>query len=60
LNVQNVQRRRATQFIFYLFGAFGTAAMLLQLYNIVLLAAFWPFSLESYTSSSRLWTNLLG
>ena len=28
---------------FYLFGAFGMAAMLLQLYNIALLAAFWPF-----------------
>ena len=28
---------------FYLFGAFGTAAMVLQLYNIALLAAFSPF-----------------
>jgi hypothetical protein len=31
------------RFIFYLFGAFGTAAILLQVYNIALVAAFWPF-----------------
>jgi hypothetical protein len=43
LNLRNAQRQRATRFIFYLFGAFGTAAMLLQFYNIALLAAFWPF-----------------
>jgi len=28
---------------FFLFGVFGMAAMLLQLYNIAVLAAFWPF-----------------
>jgi hypothetical protein len=28
---------------FFLFGVFGVATMLLQLYNIALLAAFWPF-----------------
>src|SRR6266568_1247585 len=27
----------------YLFGTFGTAAILLQLYNAVFLGAFWPF-----------------
>jgi hypothetical protein len=43
LNLRNVQRQGVTRFIFYVFGAFGTATMLLQLYNIVLLAAFWPF-----------------
>ena len=43
LNLQNVQRQQVTQFIFYLFAGFGMAAMLLQLYNLVLLAAFWPF-----------------
>jgi peptidoglycan/LPS O-acetylase OafA/YrhL len=43
LNLRNAQRRRITRFIFYLVGAFGTAAMLLQLYNISSLAAFWPF-----------------
>jgi hypothetical protein len=37
------------RFIFYLFGAFGMATMLLQLYNFVLLAAFWPvFALIVY------------
>jgi hypothetical protein len=30
-------------FIFYLFAALGTAATLLQLYNVALLGAFWPF-----------------
>jgi hypothetical protein len=43
LNLRNAQRQRITRFIFYLVGAFGTAAMLLQLYNISSLAAFWPF-----------------
>jgi hypothetical protein len=43
LNFQDLQRQRFTRLIYYLFGAFGAAAMLLQLYNIVLLAAFWPF-----------------
>ena len=43
LNLRNAQRQRITRFIFYLVGVFGTAAMLLQLYNIASLAAFWPF-----------------
>jgi hypothetical protein len=43
LNLRNVQRQRLNRFIFYLFGAFGTAAILLQVYNIALVAAFWPF-----------------
>lgn len=43
LDLQNAQRERVTRFIFYLFGAFGMAAMLLQVYNIALLDAFWPF-----------------
>ena len=43
LNLRNVQRQGLTRFIFYLFGAFGTATMLLQLYNVVSLASFWPF-----------------
>jgi len=30
-------------FIFYLFATLGTAATLLQLYNVALLGAFWPF-----------------
>ena len=44
LNLRNVQRQRVSRSISYLAGAFGMAALLLQLYNIVLLAAFWPFS----------------
>ena len=43
LNLRNVQRARVTRFMFYLFGAFGMAAMLLQVFNIALLGAFWPF-----------------
>jgi hypothetical protein len=43
LNLPNAERDRATRLIFFLFSVFGVAAMLLQLYNITLLAAFWPF-----------------
>ena len=43
LNIGNQQRRRATLFMFYLFGAFGMAVMCLQLFNIGYLGAFWPF-----------------
>jgi hypothetical protein len=43
LNLQNVQRQRDTRFIFYVFGAFGVAATLLQVFNIALFGVFWPF-----------------
>lgn len=43
LSLQNAQRDRTTRLIFLLFGVFGAAAMLLQIYNIVLRDAFWPF-----------------
>jgi hypothetical protein len=43
LDLRNVQRQRDTRFIYYVFGAFGVAAMLLQVFNIALLGAFWPF-----------------
>jgi hypothetical protein len=43
LNLANAQRERLTRVIFFVFSAFGTAAMLLQLYNTAVLAAFWPF-----------------
>jgi hypothetical protein len=43
LNLSNARRDRATRLIFFVFGVFGIAALLLQLYNITLLAAFWPF-----------------
>jgi hypothetical protein len=43
LDVRQVQRERATRFVFYLFGMFGIAANLLQLYNAALLGEFWPF-----------------
>lgn len=43
LNLPNAQRDRVTRLIFFLFGVFGVAAMILQLYNIALLDAFWPF-----------------
>jgi hypothetical protein len=43
LDLRQIQRERATRFVFYLFGTFGTAAILLQLYNTAFLGAFWPF-----------------
>jgi len=43
LDVQQLQRERATRFVFYLFGMFGIAANFLQLYNAAFLGAFWPF-----------------
>ena len=43
LYLRDMQPPRTTRFMFYLFGAFGVAAMFLQLYNIALLAEFWPF-----------------
>ena len=43
LDLRQIQRKRATRFVSYLFGTFGTAAILLQLYNAVFLGGFWPF-----------------
>jgi hypothetical protein len=43
LDVRQVQRERATRLLFYLFGLFGVAANLLQLYNAVFPGVFWPF-----------------
>ena len=42
LDLRQIQRERATRFVFYLFGIFGIAN-LLQLYNTAFLGAFWPF-----------------
>jgi hypothetical protein len=43
LDVRQVQRERATRFVFYLFGILGIAANLLQLYNTAFAGVFWPF-----------------
>ena len=43
LNLGVARRERVSRLIFYLFGAFGVVSFLLQFYNIVWLAAFWPF-----------------
>jgi hypothetical protein len=43
LDVRQVQRERGTRFIFYLFGMFGIAVNLLQLYNAAFLGVFWAF-----------------
>lgn len=43
VNPEDLQRQRETRLIYYVFGAFGMAAMLLQVFNIALLGAFWPF-----------------
>jgi hypothetical protein len=40
---QKLQRSVVSRSFFYLSGAVGIAATLLQLYNAVLLNAFWPF-----------------
>ena len=43
LGVRKVERESDSGFMLYLFGAFGIAAMLLQVYNFALLGAFSPF-----------------
>jgi hypothetical protein len=43
LGVRKVQGEGGSRSILYLFGAFGLAAILLQVYNIALPGAFWPF-----------------
>jgi hypothetical protein len=43
LDLRQIQPERASRFVFYLLGTFGTAANLLQLYNAAFLGAFWPF-----------------
>jgi hypothetical protein len=43
LDLRQIQRGRVSRIIFYLFGTFGIAANLLQLYNAALLGAFLPF-----------------
>jgi hypothetical protein len=43
LGVQKMQREGWSTFMLYLFGALGTATMLLQVYNLALPGAFWPF-----------------
>ena len=60
LTLRNVQRQPVTRFIFFVFGVFGIAAMLLQLYNVVWLACSGHFLRESYTNSSPRWPNLRG
>jgi hypothetical protein len=43
LGTQQLRRQRAAGPPFYLFATLGTGATLLQLYNIAILNAFWPF-----------------
>jgi hypothetical protein len=43
LDPQKLQRSVVSRSFFYPSGAVGIAATLLQLYNAVLLNAFWPF-----------------
>lgn len=43
LDRQQLQSALATGSAFYLFGIMGTAALLLQFFNIAILDAFWPF-----------------
>ena len=40
---KQLQHARPNLFVFYLFGILGTGSTLLQLYNIAILNAFWPF-----------------
>jgi hypothetical protein len=41
--VRQIERERATDFVFYLFGMLGIAVNLLQLYNAALRGVFWLF-----------------
>jgi hypothetical protein len=43
LNLKNVYSQRYTRLIYYVFGAFGVVATVLQLFNVTLLGVFWPF-----------------
>ena len=43
LDLRQIQRERAIRFVFYLFGIFGIAANLFQLYNTAFPGVFWPF-----------------
>jgi hypothetical protein len=43
LDVRQIPRERGTRFVFYVFGIFGIATNLLQLYNAAFLGVFWPF-----------------
>jgi len=43
LNLREVKSERMTPLVFYVFAAVGAPVLLLQLYNIALLGAFWPF-----------------
>jgi hypothetical protein len=43
LDLREVKRERLAPVLFYVFGAFGMAVILFQLYNALLLGAFWPF-----------------
>jgi hypothetical protein len=43
LGVRKVHREGGSRFMLYFFGAFGAASMLLQVYNLALPGAFWPF-----------------
>jgi hypothetical protein len=43
LDVRQLQSEPVTGFVVYLFGVLGTAATVLQLYNVIFLGVFWPF-----------------
>ena len=43
LDLRQIQSRRGTRLVFYLFGTLGIAVNLLQLYNVAVLGAFWAF-----------------
>src|SRR5438552_10798110 len=43
VDLSRERQGHVTQFVFYLFGSFGIAVIMLQLYNAALLDVFWPF-----------------
>jgi hypothetical protein len=43
LDLHDVKGERLTRVVFYVFAAIGTPVLFLQLCNMVLLGAFWPF-----------------
>ena len=43
LDRREMKRERGSRFMLSFFGALGVSVMLLQVYNVALLSAFWPF-----------------
>jgi len=55
LDLRELQNSRVAWFVFYLFGILGIAATVLQVYNAIVLGAFWPFfTVITYTLTAAI------